>query len=78
MDVREQDRLRTMQFTTHLRGTPVTVRVYAAQIVHPFVLEIDVFGADQLLKSWVLEPDELAALCSEISQHRFGTCPPAG
>jgi len=48
-----------MQFDTHLRGTTVIVRVYAAQIVQP-------------LLPWVLEPDELAALCGQIALHSFG------
>lgn len=65
-----------MQFDTHLRETPITVRVYAAQIVQPFVLEIDVLGAEGQLLQWVLAPDELAALCGEIARHRFGICPP--
>ncbi len=69
-----KERLRTMTFNTHLRGTPIRVRVYAAQIVQPFVLEFDVFreGVDDDLLCWVLEPDELAALCGEVARHRFG------
>ena len=66
-------RLRMMRFNTHLRGQPIRVDAYAAQIVQPYVIEFDLFahGTDEVLR-WVLEPNELAAICAEIGRHRFG------